>query len=85
LAVVVSNGVTTYRMSGVSVLVRPDNSDETLKDVSDHEGATFFSFKSASQFDVIVEEKGFDPVSFALSCMKFIRRFVHTKACYSVK
>jgi hypothetical protein len=63
LVVVVSNGVTTYRMSDVTVTVKPDNTDDTLSDVSDHEGATFFSFEGASKFDIIIDHKGFDPVS----------------------
>jgi len=63
---VVSNGVTTYRMSDVTVTVKPDNSDAVLSDVSDHEGATFFSFDGASQYDIVIDQKGFDPVSFIL-------------------
>ena len=58
-----SNGVTTHRLSDVTVTLKADNGDVVLSDVSDHEGATFFSFDGASQSDVIIDQKGFDRVS----------------------
>ena len=58
-----SNGATTYRLSDVIVTLKADNGDVVLSDVSDHEGATFFSFDGASQYDVIIDQKGFDRVS----------------------
>ena len=64
---VVSNGVTTYRMNGVKVLVKPDSSDQFLEDISDHEGATFFSFK----VNIFAELRGFQFFNFFLNVGDF--------------
>ena len=63
LVVVISNGVTTYRMSDVTVTVKPDNADAALKDSTDYEGAAFFSFEGASKFEIVIDQAGFDPVT----------------------
>lgn len=73
IVVVVSNGVTKWRMDGVHVKVRPDG-DQDLEKVTNEEGAAFFSFghqddDDGRKYHVDVDMEGYDHVH--------LTRFVH--------
>ena len=65
-------------MNGVKVLVKPDSSDQFLEDISDHEGATFFSFK----VNIFAELRGFQFFNFFLNVGDFWWPFLFSHAYF---